>query len=47
MYIILYQFWCFYHKVNDWFDISDYAAALRALLAVLSPSAPTCIFMFN
>ena len=26
--LYVYQFWCFYHKVNGWFSMPDYAAAL-------------------
>jgi len=26
--VYVYQFWCFYHEVNDWLSMSDYAAAL-------------------
>ena len=27
--LYVYQFWCFYHKVNSWFSMPDYAAALN------------------
>ena len=31
----MYQFWCFYQKVNDWFGMSGYAAALWSELTTM------------
>ena len=37
--LYVYQFWCFYHKVNGWFSMPDYAAALLCLIEGNPPLA--------
>ena len=50
--LYVYQFWCFYRKVNDWFDMSDYAAAQYEIIYTTNflneKGVSTCEFdLFN